>query len=97
MRKLAILLLSETMRGSTKGTKYCPVPFAQITTSHSLRALVDSLYYMSNYATKGDVKLHQLVMTTAILKASLEKAAVEEGDLTAEQRRLLEMRPPTMR
>ncbi|KAN0071175.1 hypothetical protein V8E54_010606 [Elaphomyces granulatus] len=32
-------------------------------------------------------------MTAAILKASLEKAAAVEGDLTAEQRRLLDMRP----
>jgi hypothetical protein len=36
--------------------------------------MLASLYYMSNYATKDDVKLHQLVMTAAILKASLEKA-----------------------
>jgi hypothetical protein len=48
---------------------------------------------MSNYATKDDVKVHQLVMTAAILKASLEKAAVEEGNLTPEQQRLLNMRP----
>ena len=55
--------------------------------------MLASLYYMSNYATKDDVKLYQLVMTVTILKASLEKAAAEEEDLTAEQRRLLEMRP----
>ena len=36
---------------------------------------------MSNYATEDDVKLNQLVMTAAILKASLEKAVAEEGDL----------------
>ena len=55
--------------------------------------MLASLYYMSNYATKDDVKLHQLVMTAAILKASLDKAVAVEGDLTAEQRRLLDMRP----
>ena len=44
----------------------------------STSRMLASLYYMSNYATKDDVKLHQLVMTAAILKASLEKAARSE-------------------
>jgi hypothetical protein len=38
----------------------------------STSRMLASLDYMSNYATKDDVKLHQLVMTAAILKASLE-------------------------
>jgi hypothetical protein len=59
----------------------------------STSRMLASLYYMSNYATKDDVKVHQLVMTAAILKASLEKAAAEEGNLTPEQQRLLDMRP----
>jgi hypothetical protein len=45
----------------------------------STSRMLASLYYMSNYATKGDVKLHQFVMTTVILKASLEKSCGGRG------------------
>jgi hypothetical protein len=34
-----------------------------------------AVYYMTNYATKDDVKQHQLVMCTAILKRAFEDAA----------------------
>ena len=78
------------MRGSTKEQDIvlCLLLKSQHPRTSGMLA---SLYYMSNYATKDAVKLYQLVMTAAILKASLKKAAVEEEDLTAEQRRLLEM------
>jgi hypothetical protein len=34
-----------------------------------------SVFYMTNYATKDDIKLHQVVMMGAILKLSLEQQA----------------------
>jgi hypothetical protein len=45
------------------------------------------IYYISNYATKLDVKQHQLVMCTAILKRALEDAVQAESP-SREQERL---------
>ena len=36
-----------------------------------------SVYYMTNYATKDDIKLHQVVVMAAVLRLSLEHAESE--------------------
>jgi hypothetical protein len=36
-----------------------------------------SVYYMTNYATKDDMKLHQIVMMGAVLRLSMEHAETE--------------------
>jgi hypothetical protein len=36
-----------------------------------------SVYYMTNYATKDDIKLHQVVMMGAVLRLSMEHAETE--------------------
>jgi hypothetical protein len=59
----------------------------------SISRMLALLYYMTAYATKDDVKLHQLVMTSAIFKGAMEKAAIEEGELTSQKSRLLLVRP----
>jgi len=67
MRKLAILW-------SKPRNRILPCAFRSnhdISFIASTSRMLASLDYMSNYATKDDVKLHQLVMT-AILKVSLE-------------------------
>jgi hypothetical protein len=51
------------------------------------------LYYMSNYSTKDDVKLHQLVMTASIFKLALEKATAAKENLTPQQLALLKTKP----
>jgi hypothetical protein len=51
--------------------------------------MLASLYYMSNYSTKDDVKLHQLVMTASIFKSALEKATAAKENLTPKQLGLL--------
>jgi hypothetical protein len=55
--------------------------------------MLASLYYMSNYSTKDDVKLHQLVMTASIFKSALEKATAAKENLTPQQLRLLKTKP----
>jgi hypothetical protein len=47
---------------------------------------------MSNYSTKDDVKLHQLVMTASILSA-LDKATAAKENLTPKQLSLLKTKP----
>jgi hypothetical protein len=47
--------------------------------------MLASLYYMSNYSTEDDVKLHQLVMTASIFKSALEKATAAKENLTPQQ------------
>jgi hypothetical protein len=37
-----------------------------------------SVYYMTNYATKDDIKLHQVVMMAAVLRLSQEGATCNE-------------------
>ena len=51
------------------------------------------LYYMSNYSTEDDVKLHQLVMTASIFKLALEKATAAKENLTPQQLALLKTKP----
>ena len=55
--------------------------------------MLASLYYMSNYSTKDDVKLHQLVMTASIFKSALEKATAAKENLTPQQLSLLKTKP----
>ena len=55
--------------------------------------MLASLYYMSNYSTKDDVKLHQLVMTASVFKSALEKATAAKENLTPQQLRLLKTKP----
>ncbi|KAN0086419.1 hypothetical protein V8E54_000107 [Elaphomyces granulatus] len=55
--------------------------------------MLASLYYMSNYSTKDDVKFHQLVMTASIFKSALEKATAAKENLTPQQLTLLKTKP----
>ena len=55
--------------------------------------MLASLYYMSNYSTKDDIKLHQLVMTASIFKSALEKATAAKENLTPQQLSLLKTKP----
>jgi PIF1-like helicase len=55
--------------------------------------MLASLYYMSAYSTKDDVKLHQLVMTASVFKSALEKATAAKENLTPQQLRLLKTKP----
>jgi hypothetical protein len=55
--------------------------------------MLASLYYMSNYSTKDDIKLHQLVMTASIFKSALEKATAAKENLTPRQLSLLKTKP----
>jgi PIF1-like helicase len=55
--------------------------------------MLASLYYMSNYSTKDDVKLHQLVMTASIFKSALDKATAAKENLTPKQLSLLKTKP----
>ena len=55
--------------------------------------MLASLYYMSNYSTKDDVKLHQLVMTASIFKSALEKATAVKENLSPRQLALLKTKP----
>jgi hypothetical protein len=58
--------------------------------------MLASLYYMSNYSTKDDVKLHQFVMTASIFKSALEKATAAQENLTPKQLGLLKTNLVTM-
>jgi hypothetical protein len=45
--------------------------------------MLAALYYMFNYATKDDVKMHQLVLSAALFKAAME--TMEKADASTEQ------------
>ncbi|KAE9362580.1 hypothetical protein N431DRAFT_358447, partial [Stipitochalara longipes BDJ] len=47
--------------------------------------MLSALYYMFNYSTKDDVKMHQLVLTAALFKAAMERATATTGTLTPAQ------------
>jgi hypothetical protein len=48
------------------------------------------LYDMFNYSTKDGVKMHQLVLSAAMFKNALEKAAIAAEPLNPAQRKLAE-------
>ena len=52
--------------------------------------MLAALYYMFNYSTKDDVKMHQLVLSAAMFKNALEKAAEATGILNPAQQKLVE-------
>jgi hypothetical protein len=43
-----------------------------ITFIPSMTKTLASVYYMTNYATKDDVKLHQVVIRAAVLKLGMD-------------------------
>jgi hypothetical protein len=67
------------LRGSIRGSRYCPITISSLIHMHRKRYLVE-------YTTR---EIMPQIRCQAAL-ASLEKAAAEEGDLTGEQRRLID-------
>ena len=44
--------------------------------------MLSALYYMFNYSTKDDVKMHNLVLTAALFKIAIERAKAATSPLT---------------